>query len=112
LSVLQGDEASQAFANLPARLGFAGGKACIARSLLLGSECSLTFYLLGGQTDEFGLRALPRRKIFRLALGFSGKTGCFPLADPDFPRLNEGLPIGLPREDSRIIRCRACPEPV
>jgi len=99
-------------AGLPARLGLSGGKARIARSLLLGSECSLTFHLLGGQTHEFGLRVLPRRKIFHLALGFSDNTGFFPLLDPDFPRLNEGLSIGLPREDSRIIRCRACPEPV
>jgi hypothetical protein len=93
-------------------LGLAGSKACVARSLLLGSKGSLPFYFFGGQPNEFDLRALLCGKIFRFALGFSGKTGCFPRVDPDLPRLNEGLPPGLSRENGRIISCRACPEPV
>ncbi len=99
-------------AGLPPGFGLASGEACIARSLLLGSECDLPLCLLGSQTSDFGLCALPRRKRFSLTLSFSDKTSCFSLVGSHFPRLDEGLPLGLPRKDSRIISCRACPEPV
>ena len=101
----------QAGSRLPTGLGLARGKACIARSLLLGSECGLPFRLLGSLTDEFRGGTLPCSKSFSLAFGLGCKTGYFPLTDPHVSRLNDGLSGSLPREDRRIVSCGACPEP-
>ena len=96
---------------LPASLGLAGGKASIARCLLLGSQCNLPFRLLGGLTDEFGLRTLSRGKCLGLTLSLSCQAGYLPLGDAHFSRLNDSTPRRLSREDGRIISCRARPEP-
>jgi hypothetical protein len=97
-------------AGLPPSFGLASRKACIARSLLLGSECDLLLYLLGGQTSDFGLCARPCSKSFSLTLSLSGEAGHFPLVNPHFSRLDESLAFGLPCDDSGIINSRACPE--
>jgi hypothetical protein len=101
----------QCGAELSANLGFAGGEARIARCLLLGSQCGLALRFLGSLTGELRLGAHARSKGLGLALSFSCQTGDLTLADPDFPRLDHSLPRSLPCENSRIISCRARPEP-
>jgi hypothetical protein len=93
--------------DLPAGLGLAGGKACIARSLLFGSEGSLPFGLLGSLTDEFRRDTLASRKSLSLALGLFRQTGDLPLGDAHFPRLNDCAPRGLSCKDGRIVGSRA-----
>ena len=100
----------QAGGGLPTGLGLSGSKACVARRLLLGSECNLPFRLLGSLADEFRRGTLPCSQGFSFALSLGRQTGYSPLADPHVARLNDGLSGGLPCEDDRIIRGRACPE--
>jgi hypothetical protein len=102
----------QAGIGLPAGLGLAGGKARITRSLLLSCKSNLPLYLFGSLSGDFGLRTLLCCKSFRLTLGFRSTTGCFSHGGPRLSCLNESLPLGLPCEDSRVIRCGACPKPI
>jgi hypothetical protein len=98
-------------ADLPAGSRLAGSKACVARRLLFGGECSLPFFLLDSLTSDLGLGALPCSKSLSLTPGLRGETGRFPLGAPCVSRLNDSLSRGLPCEDGWIISGRASPEP-